>query len=173
MVRNGHQNADRARWTNRAYNMVWAGGLASPTRDQLIEDELMGEDYRALCAELLKVVEISDDFIMNEESTVELADRARVALAEPQPPADGEVGELVEWLRLNAEDYASDDCPESAAHFTRAADLLEQLAHDHVADASKMVEPTDEELYDMATEYDGEPVQSMQAALARWGRWPN
>lgn len=30
------------------------------------------------------------------------------------------------------------------------------------------VGPTDEELYDLAAEYDGEPVQSMRAALARW-----
>jgi hypothetical protein len=32
------------------------------------------------------------------------------------------------------------------------------------------VGPTDEELYDLAAEYDGEPTQSMRAALARWGR---
>jgi len=30
--------------------------------------------------------------------------------------------------------------------------------------------PSDEELYDLADEYNGEPVASMQAALARWGR---
>jgi hypothetical protein len=30
-------------------------------------------------------------------------------------------------------------------------------------------EPTDEELYDLAAEYDGEPIQSMRAALTSWG----
>ena len=30
--------------------------------------------------------------------------------------------------------------------------------------------PTDAELYDLADEYNGEPVASMRAALARWGK---
>jgi hypothetical protein len=33
-----------------------------------------------------------------------------------------------------------------------------------------VAQPTFQELYNLAAEYDGEPVQSMQAALARWGR---
>ena len=31
-------------------------------------------------------------------------------------------------------------------------------------------DPTDAELYDLADEYNGEPVASMRAALARWGK---
>jgi hypothetical protein len=47
-------------------------------------------------------------------------DRARAALAEPEPATDGEVAELVKWLRAN-----SSGIYRPAA---RAADLLERLA---------------------------------------------
>ena len=52
------------------------------------------------------------------------ADRALCARPTPQPPADGEVGELVERLRCICFDVA----PCEADAITRAADLLERLA---------------------------------------------
>ncbi len=48
-------------------------------------------DFRALCAELLAALEIQlDELRFNNR----LCLRARAALAEPEPPADGEVAEL-------------------------------------------------------------------------------
>jgi hypothetical protein len=35
---------------------------------------------------------------------------------------------------------------------------------------SELEEPTDEELHELAKEYNGEPVEAMRAALQRWGR---
>ena len=45
----------------------------------------------------------------------------------PQPPADGEVAELVAWLRDRAN---STSLAHTARRITRAADLLERLASD-------------------------------------------
>lgn len=61
----------------------------------------------------------------------------------PQPPADGEVAELVAWLRLNAEEYASDGCPNSADHFTRAAELLQRQHPQPVPVAERPPGPKD------------------------------
>jgi hypothetical protein len=54
-------------------------------------------DYRALCAELLKAVEDGDDFILKIDEIVALVDRARAALAQPEPvgPTDDEIDALV------------------------------------------------------------------------------
>jgi hypothetical protein len=68
----------------------------------------------------------------------------------------------------------------STRHYIRDPDVLiraRAALADHVPDTRKMVqppadgevaEPTSQELYDLAAEYDGEPVASMRAALARW-----
>ena len=47
---------------------------------------------------------------------------------EPQPPADGEAGELVAWLREEATDWANMGQSKESAMLTRAADLLQ---HQH------------------------------------------
>ena len=49
---------------------------------------------------------------------------ARWGRPTPQPPADGEVGELVRWLLAHADEHTE----ESDGPYTRAADLLERLA---------------------------------------------
>ena len=60
-----------------------------------------------------------------------VVDLARAVLArwgrQPAPPADGEVAELVEWLRRICFDVA----PCDADAIARAADLLERLASDN------------------------------------------
>ena len=61
-------------------------------------------DFRALCAELLSALE-SEGYAhwVDGPDEDDLCLRARAALAEepavPAPPADGEVAELVAWLR--------------------------------------------------------------------------
>jgi hypothetical protein len=55
-----------------------------------------------------------------------MTDTYRALAAEPEPPADGEVAELVACLhRLARADWLSD---ETADILTRAADLLEQFS---------------------------------------------
>jgi transcriptional regulator GlxA family with amidase domain len=81
-------------------------------------------DFRALCADLLR--ELDHASAWDYQQT--LKDQARAALAEPQPAADGEVAELVAWLRDRAEGNARVGAPTAAAFLTRAAELLEQLA---------------------------------------------
>jgi hypothetical protein len=78
----------------------------------------MTDTFRALCAELVdKLHDLTfNDESAEEDGTWELIDRARAALAEPlppdkpvsaaytlEPPADGEVAELVTWLREQRE----------------------------------------------------------------------
>lgn len=62
---------------------------------------------------------------------------------QPAPPPAGEVGELVDWLRLNADECVKDGCPNSADHFTRAADLLERQAASVpiLPDDAQVIEP--------------------------------
>ena len=53
---------------------------------------------------------------------------ARAALAaEPEPPADGEVAELVAWL-WSMYELAGECNPDEQCRYARAADLLEHLA---------------------------------------------
>jgi hypothetical protein len=60
----------------------------------------------------------------------ELAGDLAVYCAIPAPvlPADGEVAELVDWLREEVADAQGEDCPIVAAKFACAADLLERQA---------------------------------------------
>jgi hypothetical protein len=105
-------------------------------------------DYRALCAELTDrlqraITSVNADSYYGEDR--DAVDRARAALAaEPEPPADGDVAELVAWLRLCGDgtyspeqlltlwELTGEDRPclsdEGYARLTRAADLLERLA---------------------------------------------
>ena len=41
-------------------------------------------DFRALCADLLKLAEESDDYLLRVPEVVRLVDRARAALAQPE-----------------------------------------------------------------------------------------
>jgi hypothetical protein len=137
----------------------------------------MSIDYRALCAEL--VDELEDWIFCDDESEIDdahlLIDRARAALAEPEPPADGEVETLARLLR---EENAEFTDGVSLGHLTsaerlRAADLLERLAE------SEPVGPTDEELNDTYWKAWHEHLDrtnsvlhaaGLRAVLARWGR---
>lgn len=70
--------------------------------------------------------------------------KARAVLAryghQPAPPAEGEVGELVEWLRDRAE---STSLAHAARRITRAADLLEQRHPAPVPVAERLPGPED------------------------------
>jgi hypothetical protein len=117
------------------------------------------------------------------------ADQARAALAEPQPAADGEVAELVEWLRRRWPRMVPIPSSEYAMG-VRAAELLERLAatgkpglQDGPAVPASVVEqPSDEELLaglrhlyadqtaaDMGAKDD---LRTARAVLARWGHLP-
>ena len=70
-----------------------------------------------------------------EESGFENDRFARAVLARwgrptPQPPTDGEVTELVEWLQ-SMRDLAGEHNPDEQRRYTRAAELLERLASDN------------------------------------------
>jgi hypothetical protein len=87
----------------------------------------MTPDFRALCAELMDAyIWCIEEYMTAPAEEDTLIQRARAALAEPEPPADGEVAELVVCLhRLARADWLSD---ETADILTRAADLLEQFS---------------------------------------------
>ena len=131
----------------------------------------MTDTYRALCAELIDAV-LSDD---SHIDCVEIARRARAALAaQPEPPVDGEVAELVGFLRIYG-DYAMDKYG-FAEQLARAADLLERLAPQPVPKG-----PSTEELHQVFLDHagciDDEQVMwsgrfcvAARAVLARWGR---
>ena len=92
-----------------------AGGIAAMT------------DFRALCAELLEWAERTSSHYYIQADVVL---RARAVLAQwgrptPQPPADGEAAELVQWLRRGSL-LGNGDFPESEAKLARAAELLQQ-----------------------------------------------
>ena len=77
----------------------------------------------------------------------ELIAYARAALARfgrptPQPPADGEVTELVEWLQ-SMRDLAGEHNPDEQRRYTRAAELLERPTSQPVAVSERLPEPGD------------------------------
>lgn len=83
-------------------------------------------DYKALCAELTDELQGYASANPYHDSD-ELVDRARAALAEPEPPADGEVAEVVGWLRCQKGQIPG-GYTEFDRRIDRAADLLEHLA---------------------------------------------
>ena len=149
----------------------------------------MTTDFRALCVELLQSVEESDDYILAVETTVDLAIRARAALAtDPEPPDTGEVAELVNHLLKVAAEDESDGCTYDSAFTRRAAELLERLALQPVPEG-----PSDKEIEGVArliyramqdataqltpdwTERGNSGMQdtargAARAVLARWGQ---
>ena len=114
-------------------------------------------DYKSLCAELVAIVaeeyghtnEYKSGRPLDVSNVSGLLTRARAALAQPEPPAEGEVAELCcalrdEWLSLRMDQR------------NRAADLLERLAEpDGPAvpkgrePASVAEDPTDAELLEL------------------------
>ena len=126
-------------------------------------------DFRALCAELLDEM----DYYTDWSDAKEVKDRARAALAEPQPnpPAEREVAELVTWLLDGGEDAAANGWDHQARQFGRAAELLQRLQPEP---------PTKVELKQLFDDHSGyiddEQVMwwsdfhaAALAALARWG----
>jgi hypothetical protein len=103
-----------------------------------------------------------------------LALRARAALAEPEPPAAGEVAELVDSLGCEArnEEVYGNCAVITATELRRAADLLERLALQPVPEG-----PTNKELHqlwrDLYAFHDGptsgDVAEIARAVLARWG----
>ena len=98
---------------------------------------------------------------------------ARAALADPEPPKDGEVGETVTWLREEADIAWADSCPVAAGRLNRAADLLSRLAPQPVPEGPTL--PTDEQLLSCrpfssdAHVFESDLVDFARAVLARWG----
>ena len=107
----------------------------------------MTNPYRAMCAELVAAVDLlcgSGDspgqpgsrliLTVHVEALDELADRARALLA--QPPADGEVAELVEWLRESLDCALQSGNSKSIKNHCRLLEVLERLASDNARLAS-------------------------------------
>ena len=86
----------------------------------------MTNPYRALCAELVDELEHTEDWPTRDA----LLARARALLDQPtpQPPADGEVAKLVEWLQ-DCADVRNDEGYTSLGYqYFRAAELLKRYA---------------------------------------------
>ena len=100
--------------------------------------------------------------------------RPAALATEPEPPADGEVAELVAWLRCQKGQIPG-SYNEFDRRIDRAADLLSRLAPQSAPLAEP---PSDEELvntyWKVWDEYLDRPnsvqhVASLRAVLARWG----
>ena len=99
-------------------------------------------DFRALCAELVDALE---EWRRGSGVSVDkpLLDRARAVLAQPEPPAEGEVAELAAWLRKHYEYALELGRPDWAHQSTRAADLLERQALQPVPVSERLPEVQD------------------------------
>jgi hypothetical protein len=99
-------------------------------------------DYKALCAEVFAYHEGQDKYDFSHlnpydrenaafDAWQEIKAELKHALAqpEPEPQADGEVAELVDWLRDNGASLQKSGHGSATvlANFARAADLLERL----------------------------------------------
>ena len=89
-------------------------------------------DLRKLCARMADELDHYRQLLMDDRrETHALAAEARTLLAQPEPPTDGEVAELVAALRDDAECVEAEQhdlCNMTAQQMRRAADLLERLA---------------------------------------------
>jgi hypothetical protein len=143
----------------------------------------MTTDFRALCAELLEALEYEAGTASGDWAMLRV--KADAALAQPEPLADGEVVELVAWLRANADYSLQKAATATFKRFHRVADLLERLAQPEPQG------PTDEEILALSQWHEvsytlssGRVVYPLQegsdmkdavlsftrAVLARWGR---
>lgn len=134
-------------------------------------------NFRALCVNLLDCLEKADWPPRYRNVFGQWASIARVALAEPvaEPPAvaEGEVAELVAWLKENAEDerqMSRGDNPASLK-LDRAAELLnrhaamENLAADAVS-ALRYIEQTAGRLYGVGWDRVFDAAATLQPAHA-------
>ena len=80
-------------------------------------------DFRALCAELHEALEAKDLTLADDRLLDRSAAALRAALAEPVPPIDGEVAELVVWLGQLSEMACT---TEDANRLDRIIALLQQ-----------------------------------------------
>jgi hypothetical protein len=103
----------------------------------------MTTDYRALCAELAEI--LAEEYGVETEyengdplegGVLDVLARARTALAQPEPPAVGEVAELVAVLRADAECITAEQ-PElmqvTDNQLNRVADLLDCLSQSRLS----------------------------------------
>ena len=94
--------------------------LAQPVAEGPTDEELWAagnDDFRANC--------YPTDAIAYARAVLD-----RWGRPTPQPPTDGEVTELVEWLQ-SMRDLAGEHNPDEQRRYTRAAELLERLASDN------------------------------------------
>lgn len=122
----------------------------------------MTTDFRSLCAELIDALD--SGIPAGRIRMSPLANRARAALAEPQPepPTEREVTKLVAWLLEGGEDAAANGWDHQARQFGRAAELLQRLQPEL---------PTTMEIIELADEIEAAglgQVDLVRAALARW-----
>ena len=147
-------------------------------------------NYRALCAELTE--QLAAETRLHPGHERDVVTRARAALAKPEPPADGEVAQLVTWLRsLEDASVWFEEGTIEAKRLSRAAFLLSRLAPQPVPEgpsdgpavpesrepAAVMEEPSDAEITAWAeANCWGRPndwnecCAFARAVLARWGR---
>ena len=105
----------------------------------------MTDQFRAMCAELVRRWDTAPCWPSPSQrhDLLDIADamnraRALLALPTPQPPADGEVAELVEWLQ-SMRDLAGEHNPDEQRRYTRAAELLERPTPQPPAELAEMV----------------------------------
>ena len=106
----------------------------------------MTDTFRALCAEMVERLGELDG-LYNIPSQAALIERASAALAEepatPAPPADGEVAELVAWLREQLHVCLQAPWTPGIKHFGRAAELLQRQALVPVSVSERLPGPED------------------------------
>ena len=108
--------------------------LAQPVAEGPTDDEI--EEWADACSEA-PLEEMDPEvhgwrrcFTAKEFSETIRAALDRFGRPTPQPMADGEVAELVEWLQA-MRDLAGEHNPDEQRRYTRAAELLERLASDN------------------------------------------
>ena len=92
---------------------------------------------------------------------------ARFGRPTPQPPADGEVAELVEWLQ-SMRDLAGEHNPDEQRRYTRAAELLERPTPQPVAVSERL--PGPEDCDKLETCWQWEPDINGHHPLGLWER---
>ena len=95
-------------------------------------------DFRTLCAELVELDQAEPgDYADWRQSWNAAIARARADLAQPEPPVDGEVAELVAWLRTNADYSLQKAATATFKRFHRIADLLERLVQPELREVER------------------------------------
>jgi hypothetical protein len=145
--------------------------MTAPDRIQITHQPrtMTTPDFRALCVELLQAWQLGDDIAgpMN---------RARTALkAEPEGEGPRPRGD---WftVAMIAQDMRSRGLAEQVAgeellKLANGKHGLGNLGRPATSPASEPEgkRPSDQELYDLAAEFDGDPVPAMRRALEVWG----